>query len=43
MKSKKRERYKWMYIQNRNRPKGIENRLMVTKGESGGGRIILGG
>ena len=25
--------YKWMYLQNRNRPVDIENKLMVTKGE----------
>ena len=29
--------YKWAYLQNRNRLKDIENKLMVTKGESGGG------
>ena len=25
--------YKWIYIQNRNRPTDTENKLMVTKGE----------
>ena len=29
--------YKWTYVQNRNRPTDIENKLMVTKGERGGG------
>ena len=29
--------YNWTYIQNRNRPTDIENKLMVTKGEKGGG------
>ena len=28
--------YKWTYIQNRNRPTDIENKLMVTKGERQG-------
>ena len=28
--------YKWTYLQNRNRLTGIENKLMVTKGERGG-------
>ena len=27
------KRYKWIYLQNRSRPKGIENKLMVTKGK----------
>ena len=27
--------YKWTYLQNRNRPTEIENKLMVTKGERG--------
>ena len=27
--------YKWTYLQNRNRPTDTENKLMVTKGESG--------
>ena len=27
--------YKWTDLQNRNRLTGIENKLMVTKGESG--------
>ena len=31
------ERYKWTYIQNRNRPTDIENKVMLTKGDSGGG------
>ena len=31
------KRYKWTYLQNKNRPTDIENKLMVTKGESGGG------
>ena len=29
--------YKWTYLQNRNRLTDIENKLMVTKGESGVG------
>ena len=29
--------YKRTYIQNRNRPTDIENKLMVTKGEGGEG------
>ena len=28
--------YKWTYLQNRNRPTDIENKLKVTKGERGG-------
>ena len=27
---------KWTYLQNRNRLTGVENKLMVTKGEKGG-------
>ena len=34
--------YKWTYLQNRNRPTDIENKLMVTKGERGG-KDQLGG
>ena len=33
--------YKWTYLQNRNRLTDIENKLMVTKGESGAGRDKL--
>ena len=29
--------YKWTYLQKRNRLTDIENKLMVTKGERGGG------
>ena len=29
------KRYKWIYIQNRNRPTYIENNLNVIKGERG--------
>ena len=29
--------YKWTYLQNRNRLTDIENKLMVTEGERGGG------
>ena len=29
--------YKWTYLQKRNRSTDIENKLMVTKGEVGGG------
>ena len=29
--------YKWIYLQNRNRPTDIEKKLMVTKGERGRG------
>ena len=36
------KRYKWIYLQNRNRPKGMENKLMVTRKERGG-REKLGG
>ena len=31
--------YKWTYLQNRNRPTDIENKLMVTKRETWGGGI----
>ena len=31
----KKKRYKWTYLENRNRPTEIENKLMVTKGERG--------
>ena len=31
--------YKLSYLQNRNRVKDVENKLMVTKGERGGGGI----
>ena len=31
--SKKKERYKWTYLQNGNRLRDLENKLMVTKGE----------
>ena len=35
--------YKWTYLQNRNRHTDLENKLMVTKGDSGdGGRDKLG-
>ena len=35
--------YKWTYLQNRNRVTDVENKLMVTRGESGvGGRDKLG-
>ena len=30
------KKYKQTYIQNRNRPKDMEDQLMVTKGESSG-------
>ena len=29
--------YKWTYLQNRNRLTDIENKLMVARGETGGG------
>ena len=29
--------YTWTYLQNRNRVTDVENKLMVTKGERGGG------
>ena len=35
----KRKRYKWTYLQNRNRPTDIEKKLIVTKGKRGGGGI----
>ena len=31
------DRYKWTYLQIRNRLTDIENKLLVTKGEQGGG------
>ena len=31
--------HKWTYLQNRNRLTDIDNKLMVTKGERGGGGI----
>ena len=34
---KKKKRYKWTYLQNRNRLTDIENNRMVTKGEIGEG------
>ena len=34
---KKKKRYKWTYLQNRNRLTDIENKRMVTKGEIGEG------
>ena len=36
---KKKKRYKWSYLQNRNRLTDIENKFMVTKGDSDGGEI----
>ena len=33
--------YKWTYLQNRNRLKDIENKLMVTKGDSSGGGVVV--
>ena len=36
---KKKKRYKWTYLQNRNRPINIENKFMVTKRELGRGEI----
>ena len=36
MKSKKKKK-QWTYIENRNRPTDIKNKLMVTKGEKGDG------
>ena len=35
MKSKK-KRYRWTYLQNRNRFTDTENKLMITKEERGG-------
>ena len=32
-----RKGYTWTYLQNRNRVTDVENKLMVTNGESGGG------
>ena len=31
------KKYKWIYLQDRNRPTDIENKLTVTKGERGEG------
>ena len=31
------KRYKWTYLQNRNKPTDIEGKLIVTKGEKGVG------
>ena len=36
---KKKKRYKWTYLQNRNRVKDVENKFMVTKGVWCGGGI----
>ena len=33
------KRYKWTYLQSRNRLTDIENKLMDTKGHSGGGGV----
>ena len=33
----KEKRYKWTYLQNKNRSIDLENKLMITKGEKGGG------
>ena len=35
----KKKWYKWTYIQNRNRPTDIEDKLTVTKGDRVGGGI----
>ena len=35
---KKKERYKWTYLENRNRLTDMKNKLMVAKGEGVGGR-----
>ena len=32
--------YKWTYLQNRNRVTDVKNKLMVTKGERGGGNKL---
>ena len=34
--------YKWTYLQNRNRLTDLENQILVTKGDSGGGGDKLG-
>ena len=34
---KKKKRYKWTYLQNRNRVTDVENNLMATRGEKGEG------
>ena len=39
---KKKKRYKWTYLQNRNRVTDVENKFRVSKGERGG-RDKLGG
>ena len=41
MQNPKEKRYKGVYLQSRNRPTDIENKLMVTKGKSGGERDKL--
>ena len=33
------ERYKWIYLQNRNKLTDIENKFMVTREDSGGGKV----
>ena len=38
----KRKLYKWTYLQNRNRLRDVENKHMVTKGESWGGDKLRG-
>ena len=35
----KKEWYKLIYLQNRNRPTAIENKFMATKGEAGGDKL----
>ena len=35
------KKYKWTYLQNRNRPTDIKNKLMVTKGERGEGHNFI--
>ena len=36
------KKYKWTYVQNRNRPTDIENKFTVTKGESWRGEMKFG-
>ena len=38
----KKKRYKWTYLQNRNRLTDIENKLMVTKGKGRAGDKLGG-
>ena len=38
---KKKKRYKWTYLQTKNRPTGKGKKLMVTKGETGRDKLEI--